>query len=375
MNPVNLVKTYKMVTQHHTNVIAGALEERRTTSLALKRWFLIALLLATWVPIAFFTLLASSASESGGLWGVKIVFIFLGTAHVPATLFFYTDEQFAEIRKSHPVRYIYVPVFLIVVTGLLFAFASLTVQAFVLLTYWSWQAFHYGRQNVGMYAFASIAETGRAPQKPEKLVIEVATVLAILGTLKVLGSAVAPAFLHSGFDFLYRFGMIAFLAMVVVSVAVYVKYFQHTSVFKTLFFFTAVLFFAPVFISTNNNIGFLSYAVAHGFQYIIFMSVISATGADVRTSLYKNLAVFLVFLLLVGFAFWRVNDLRDMTFVKGTWAFARTADFLFGAVLGATMSHFVIDASAWRLSMAKQRSYMTRRFYFIFDKPGQDLQD
>jgi len=364
-----------MLTQHHTNVLAGTLDEGRTANLLLKRWFLITLLLATWVPIVFFTLLASSAAESGGLWGVKIVFIFLGTAHVPATLVFYTDKQFAEIRKSHPVRYIYVPIFLIVVTGLLFAFASLTVQAFVLLTYWSWQAFHYGRQNVGMYAFASIAETGRAPQKPEKLVIEAATVLAILGTLKVLGSAVAPPFLHPGFDFLYRFGMIAFLVMVVVSVAVYIKYFQQTSLFKTLFFFTAVLFFAPVFISTDNNIGFLSYAIAHGFQYIVFMSVVSATGADVRTSLYKNLTVFLIFLLLVGFVFWRVNDLREMTFIKGTWAFARTADFLFGAVLGATMSHFVIDASAWRLSLAKQRSYMTRRFFFVFGQGRHDLQD
>jgi hypothetical protein len=155
------------------------------------------------------------------------------------------------------------------------------------------------------------------------------------------------------------------------------KYFSDTSPFKTLFFFTAIFFFAPVFISTDNNIGFLSYAVAHGLQYIIFMSVVSTTAADdtARASLYKNVTVFLVFLLLVGFAFWRVNDLREMTFIKGTWAFARTADFLYGAMLGATMSHFVIDASAWRLSLAKQRSYMTKRFYFVFPQGRQDLQD
>ena len=342
----------------------------------LKRWFLIGLLLATWLPIAFFTLFASAAGESGGLWGIKSLFLFLGTAHVPATLFFYTDKEFADIRTSHPVRYIYVPLILIVVTGLLFAFAGTTVQAFALLTYWAWQAFHYGRQNVGIYAFASIAETGRAPQKTEKLVIEVATVLAILGTFKVLGTAVAPAFLHRGFDYLYQFGIVAFVVMVAVSVAVYVKYYQETSLFKTLFFFTAVLFFAPIFISTDNNIGFLSYAIAHGLQYIIFMSVVSTTAADenARASLYKNVAVFLVFLLLVGFAFWRVNDLREMTFVKDTWAFARVADFLYGAMLGATMSHFVVDAGAWRLSMAKQRSYMTRRFYFVFGhKKAQNL--
>jgi len=62
-----------------------------------------------------------------------------------------------------------------------------------------------------------------------------------------------------------------------------------------------------------------------------------------------------------------VNDLREIGFVKSTWAYARMADFLFGAVLGATMSHFVVDASAWRLSMARQRSYITKRFKFVFD--------
>ena len=351
-----------MLSPTSTKVITGVLEERQT-SLLLKRWFLIGLLLATWLPIAFFTLFASAAGASGGLWGIKTVFLFLGTAHVPATLFFYTDKEFTEIRKSHPARYVYVPLLLIVVTGIVFAFAGTLVQAFILLTYWAWQAFHYGRQNVGMYAFASIAETGTAPQKSEKLVIEAATILAILGTFKVLGMAVAPPFMHRSIDYLYQFGLVGFVAMAAVSVAVYVKYFHETSLFKTLFFFTAVLFFAPIFISTDNNIGFLSYAIAHGLQYIIFMSVVSGTA---RTSLPRNVTVFLLFLLVVGFAFWRVNDLREMTFVKDTWAFARVADFLFGAVLGATMSHFVVDASAWRLSKTAQRSYMTRRFYFVF---------
>jgi hypothetical protein len=44
------------------------------------------------------------------------------------------------------------------------------------------------------------------------------------------------------------------------------------------------------------------------------------------------------------------------------------AEFFFGALLGATMGHFVIDAGAWKLSKALQRSYITKRFNFIFDK-------
>lgn len=351
-----------------SNTIAGGAVHERSSSLLLRRWFLVSLLLATWVPIAFFILIAPSLGQTGGLANLKAVFLFLGTAHVPATLFFYADKDFSSIRRSHRVRYILIPIVLIVVTGLVFAFASFTIQAFALLIYWAWQAFHYGRQNIGIYAFASIAETGRAPKKAEKIAIDCGTVLGILGTFKVLGAAVAPAYLRVSFDYLYQIGFLSFFVLTVFSVAVYFKYFQDTSLFKTLFFFTSVFFFAPVFLSTDNNIGFLSYAIAHGLQYIIFMSVISVNAGDkVRPALYKNVAVFLVFLLLVGFAFWRVNDLREIGFVKSTWAYARMADFLFGAVLGATMSHFVVDASAWRLSMARQRSYITKRFNFVFD--------
>ena len=355
-----------------SNSLGVALEARSLARNALlKRWFLLSLLISTWLPMAFFILLARSADATGGsLAGIKLVFLFLGTAHVPATLFFYTDHEFKPIIQQHKGRYIYVPIVLTILTGLVFAFTSFVMQAFVLLAYWAWQAFHYGRQNVGIYAFASIAEAAKSPTKEERLAIEAGTLLAILGTFKILGTAVAPAYLHRTFDYLYQFGLVAFVGVIVFSVIAYARSFQHTTIFKTLFFFTSVLFFLPVFVSTDNNIAFLSYAIAHGFQYIIFMTVVSSTtraGEQTRTFPYKSFAMFLVFLLIVGFAFWGVPYAREFEFVKSAWPYARTADFLFGAVLGATMSHFVVDADAWRLRLQRQRAYITKRFYFVFD--------
>lgn len=352
-----------------SNSLGVALEERGTAKTALlKRWFLLSLLLSTWLPMAFFILLARTADATGGsLAGIKMVFLFLGTAHVPATLFFYTDSEFKPIIQQHRRRYIYVPIVLTILTGLVFAFANVVTQAFVLLFYWAWQAFHYGRQNVGIYAFASIAETSKSPKKEERLAIEAGTLLAILGTFKILGMAVAPSYLHRTFDYLYQFGLVAFVGVLVFSIVVYARSFQHTTLFKTLFFFTAVLFFLPVFVSTDNNVAFLSYAIAHGLQYIIFMAVVSSTTGTRGTQRYKAFATFAALLLIVGFAFWRVADLREFQFVKNAWPYARAADFLFGAVLGATMSHFVVDADAWRLRLQRQRAYITKRFYFVFD--------
>src|ERR1041384_8046022 len=126
----------------------------------MKSIFLLALLFSTWVPMVFFLLSSRIQSSMYGFVGMKTALLFLGTAHVPATIFFYIDKDFSEIVKRHKARYIYFPIFLTITTGLLFAFANVTVQAYVLLIYWSWQAFHYGRQNTGIYSFASIATRG-----------------------------------------------------------------------------------------------------------------------------------------------------------------------------------------------------------------------
>jgi hypothetical protein len=353
-------------------IIGAAQLIKPATSALFRRYFLLSLLACTWLPIAFFILLAPPDAATGSLANIKTIFLFLGTAHVPATIFFYTDREFSGIIRNHKVRYVYVPICLILTTGLLFAFASHVVQAFVLLAYWAWQAFHYGRQNIGVYAFASIAQTGNAPHRAEKLAIDFGTSLGILGTFKILGTAVAPVYLHGTFDRLYQVGSIAFAGVLIFSLAVYLKYYRDTTIFKTLFFFTSVFFFYPVFISTDMNIAFLSYAMAHGLQYIIFMGVVSTNGgpdSQSRSIPYRNILTLAVLILIAGFMFWRVGNLKQIDFVKISPLYSSVADFLFGMVLGATMSHFVVDASAWKLSMAPQRAYISRRFNFLFELP------
>jgi hypothetical protein len=231
--------------------------------------------------------------------GIKTIFLFLERSR-SATLFFYTDKDFRSIIREHSLRYIYFPIFITLLTGFLFTFPQLT--PFILLAYWSWQAFHYGRQNWGMYAFASIAETRKAPRVEERIAIDAGTLLAIVGTFKILGTQVAPVSFHRTFDYLYQIGFITFVAVLILSIVVYAKLFKQTTFLKTIFFFTAVFFFLPIFLSTDNNVAFLSYAMAHGLQYIVFMTVISATtsGEPRRTLPYSSLVKLMAILLIVA---------------------------------------------------------------------------
>ena len=150
------------------------------------------------------------------------------------------------------------------------------VQAYILLIYWAWQAFHYGRQNTGIYSFASIATRKAPPDKYERAIIDLGTVFGILGTFKILGMAVAPEYLTQPFDLLYRFG------------ACGVRGSSH----RRSFLFTSETsnsrhlclrfsisrssaFFAGVFID-RYECGFLSATRSRtDVQYILFMTVVS----------------------------------------------------------------------------------------------------
>lgn len=361
------------MSERSASIAVSDLDARRAVPAAwanhVKPVFLVSLLLSTWLPMAFFLLSSRLEGSMFGYAGTRTLLLFLGTAHVPATLFFYIDKDFSEIIRKHKARYVYFPIVLTITTGLLFAFASPVVQAYILLMYWSWQAFHYGRQNLGIYSFVSIAQRGAAPSKFEKLVIDLGTWCGIIGTFKILGSGVAPGYLHKLFDTLYWAGTLAFLAVLVASVIVYVQNLKRTTPLLTVFYFTLVCFFLPVFLSTNVNVAFFSYAIAHGVQYILFMSVVSLNldphAASQRMQI-GNAVKLLILTLVAGFVFYRAGDLKAVELITAHATLIRVVDFVIGAILGATMAHFVVDAGAWRLSQSLQRMYIGKRFAFVF---------
>ena len=369
----------KNLSPTYTTSVPGSVIAHDSSREIQKRRFILALLISTWAPLAFFIALGQFTTFGTGIGGIRSVLLFLSTAHVPATLFFYTDKEFAGIVRSKPARYIFFPIILTIATGLLLAFSSTTAQAFVLLTFWGWQAFHYGRQNVGVYAFVSIAEKGRPAHKLEKLAIDAGTVCGILGTFKILGFNASPVYLHGALELLYQIGQYGLIAVVAFSLFIYLRNITETTLLKSVFFFTLVFFFVPIWLSDNINVAFFSYAIAHGLQYITFMSVVSANSrpdGEAAAFPYRSVGKFLLFLLFVGFIFYRAEDLRALEAIRNSVALTRSVDFLVGAILGATMAHFVIDAGAWRLSKVAQRAYMSKRFGFLLNpqKTKADLQ-
>ena len=329
--------------------------------------FALSLLLATWIPMVFFIAVGMSSTSTASVQNTKVLLLLIGAIHVPATSLLYIDRDFLRLIPANRTRYLYLPIALSIGSGVLFAFGGRVSQVYVYLMFWAWQAYHYGRQNIGVYSFAALAQ-GWRPRQAEKRVLQVATACGVCGTFKILAMGIAPSYLHGVFDALYRAGYWAFIGVLLVSAHVFLKNRKDFSPMKALFFFTFVLFFFPIFLWSNVDGAFFSYAIGHGAQYLVFMTVLSVNigkNGDRRDVLLGMMAVG-VFVILVGMASYYATTLKGSDWTGGSATWGRLLDFMVGISIGTTIAHFVIDAGAWRLSQSSAKDFVARRFAFLF---------
>jgi hypothetical protein len=332
-----------------------------------RRLFTLALLLSTWVPMVFFITVGSLGTLGGRLDTAKATLLFVGGAHVAATLMLYVDKRFLSLVRESKARYIYVPLALILASGFVFTFGGRVIQVGSYAILWGWQTYHYGRQNIGVYSFAGIAQ-GWLRDGLERRPLQLTTLCAVCATFKVLGRDLPPTALRPVFDTLYEAGYVAFMGMLIFSIGVFVKNRRNFSLGKAVFFFTCVLFFLPMFVSQDIDIAFFSYAIAHGCQYFAFVGVLSFNLGitDGRRGVSARMMAVAALLLSLGIVGYWGADLKGIEWIGSNPIPATVIDFLAGIGLGTTLAHFVIDAGAWRLSQPSARNYMTHRFGFLF---------
>ncbi|MGH7925477.1 MAG: hypothetical protein ACREQH_12895 [Candidatus Binatus sp.] len=104
-------------------------------------------------------------------------------------------------------------------------------------------------------------------------------------------------------------------------------------------------FFVPTLLSTNELVGFQSFAIAHGAQYLIFIAVVSGN---------RKRGARLAVLALSFAAMYAGFDYLNSS-AQGVAVYT-----------GFVMSHFLIDAKVWKLREPLQGALMRERFNFIF---------
>jgi hypothetical protein len=318
---------------------------------AASRQFLFLIALATavpWVGLPF--LLGHADHPTTHQLETGILFIGSGV-HVAASYFFYLDPAARGTVRRHRWRFLYVPAILVVGTAVLFALAPERLRFSALIAYLAWQTYHYMRQNIGVFAFVTKARRAQAPTALERRAIAAAGYAAILAMIaKATPYQKTP--LNGAGDTLQAASVLVYLVAAVLLLAALAQARTQDPI-RLCGLVASVLFFIPVLIYRDPLSATLSYAVAHGFQYLVFMWFVTRGRDHARASRLQGVGI----AIALGGGF-----LLDRMSHGGGPAFAGA---VFGAYLGLVMIHFVLDAGVWRLRDPAQREYMKERFAFL----------
>ena len=319
--------------------------------------FFAALLGVTAIPLLAYSLSEFLLPGNVTAGRASLAVTFLGsTGHVAASFFFYGDARVrGYMLDGNRGRFLIAPLLVIASTSLLFATAA-PLLPYAITLYWMWQTHHYTRQNHGILAFASRAYTVSTTELER-------TALTLSGVGGVLGGITRLAPLHDTIlaSWIWHLNAVA-VGTYAAGWACYLVTLvrargQASHPMRRVVFAVLMLFYLPLFVFDNLQVAVGSYAMAHGLQYLIFMSYVAAVP---RAALLRRAAALVAFIVLVG---------AGLEFLQRPGPFGDWRMAVYGAYLGIVMCHFVLDAGVWRLSQPFPRSYMAERFRFLQPRP------
>jgi hypothetical protein len=258
--------------------------------------------------------------------------------------------------RARPLRYLIVPALLIAASAALFQFTSSSIRPWLLAAFFCWQLWHYQKQNVGLLSFVAAGTDGGPLSAWERRTLMLAAIAGILGFFSLAKIGLSAFAAETAW--LHRVGAAVYLLVpVALGVAIAKTPALRTNMLRLAFLVLGSAFFLPTFLFSDAISATLSYAMAHGLQYLVFMGVVSLGHRNPIASVFLLLGLATIGALGLNAAV-LAPDISDFT-----WGFAA-----YGAFLGVVMAHFVLDAGIWRLREPFQRDYMREKFYFVFDR-------
>lgn len=298
--------------------------------------------------------------------------LFTGSSvHVASTGWLFVLPAVRGYASRHKLRCVWIPVGLIGVTAVAAAFITPAAFQWLLLPYFSWQFYHYQKQNIGMAALA--AASGRItplsrPERHSLVLAGIATIGALAGDPRLVG-------LRIGLDAPW----LRLVALAVFAVAVGAGLLALASrppaarpAGFTAVYLTSLLFGLPAFVFASPYAAVGGMTVAHGLQYLLLISLIASGGGvptartangarQARSSRLIRLALLANIALLGGVLLSTASHLHNSS---------QAGRLIFGAYLGVVMAHFVIDAGIWRMRDPLARKFVTESVPFLMPVPA-----
>jgi hypothetical protein len=293
--------------------------------------------------------------------------LFTGSSvHVASTGWLFLLPAVRDYASQHKIRCVWMPICLIGATAVAAAAIKPSAFQWLLLPYFSWQFYHYQKQNIGMAALAAASGRIRPLSRPERhslVLAGIATIGALAGDPRLLRLRIE---LHAPW---LRLAALAVFAVAVAAgvLALATRPPAARTAGFTAVYLTSLLFGLPAFVFASPYAAVGGMTVAHGLQYLLLISLIASQGvgpkarttngaAQARSSRLVRLALLANIALIGGVLLSDASHLHNSS---------QAGRLIFGAYLGVVMAHFVIDAGIWRMRDPLARKFVTESVPFL----------
>ena len=348
--------------------------------------FLAILLLVSVAPFVVFGLQPTlhGASPPAHILALLAFLAAVANAHVFSTFYLVTDRRQLQGVQRPALNILAVPL-AFVALNLAVAFIlgpnALTTTLPVFILYGT---YHFGRQNLGVHAFACQIANRRSMFPSERRAINIGV---YCGVGQVLAASI-PIFLTHLFDrprleaTAAGVNSLISVTYVALSVAIVRQVLRDRAEYDARSLATyliSVYFFLPVFLSPLF-VG--AAALAHGAQYLVFLAY-HALGESRLNRLPANetkgsglhpvsaIALLTPFLLLVGWTFGgHVIGRFVRTQSIGLALVGPNTIYLTALYNAVTLSHYWVDQHLWRMASPLRRAWFASHFSFL--RPAVD---
>ena len=300
--------------------------------------------------------------------GLKLLTL-VSAPHVLTTLYLLFDRQNLAGIARPGLTIVAVPLALMALNFAVLLAAPLWIVLAYMLVYVHFSMWHFGRQNLGVVAFATRISGGRPMGRFERWTVMAGVVAGVLGGYRIfapnlmLNQNAWPldlAFVDPVFSRLW-YGGVAIYVLLVPATALYLI--QRQSRYRplsALLYLGCVFFFLPAYVSRQPLFLLVSWSVAHGLQYLVFLAFHAAGQAQGRLGA-RALAPFGMFglCLAAGVAIWRFSlNVQD-------WGDHETIRLAIATINALTLAHYWIDQFLWKFGNPERRAWLAQSYGFL----------
>jgi hypothetical protein len=351
------------------------------------------LILATVIP--FIAAGAQALTGKTVLFPLQATITLLAAIHVPLTAYLLFDRGIRDMIRRRPVALVLMPILIFagcfvvfIATAGLRQSGTATILVYFQLFVLTWNLWHFGKQNIGVYSFYRISQTLPRMLPVEKRLLVFAAALGAVTALSVGAASYIKQYAsNESFDGLLTLTKYVTLAggagqLVLFGVVVSLIIAQRArhSWQSGLIFLLCSNFFVPQYLIAGGaavSFIFACNTLGHGVQYCAFLGFHAGNDYEKReragppwTRYLMPAALLLTALFLADFYYFqKVVSVGGVAHKISVWLGSPPgldSAMLDAIVIGILLNHFWLDSFFWRFQDPQSRNWMLSRFSFLF---------